>query len=94
MVEGLPAGVIAAMRTAPWGDIAVTVTSRRNPADAFVVDPATLEVTRWTDSETGGLDPGRNAEARAGADRQLRRRADQRLPLPPDADAVRRAAAR
>ena len=63
VVEGLPAGVIAAMRTAPWGDIAVTVTGARNPADAFVVDPETLEVTRWTQSETGGLDPARNAEA-------------------------------
>lgn len=63
VVEGLPAGVIAAMRTAPWGDIAVTVTGAKTPADAFVVDPETLEVTRWTHSETGGLDPGRNAEA-------------------------------
>ncbi len=29
----------------------------------FVVDPETLAVTRWTESETGGLDPARNADA-------------------------------
>ena len=62
-VEGLPAGVIAALRIAPWGDVAVTVTGPRTPADAFVVDPQTLQVTRWTESETGGLDPARNAAA-------------------------------
>src|SRR5580700_2197005 len=62
-VSGLPSGVIAALKIAPWGDVAVTVTGPKTPADAFVVDPATLAVTRWTESETGGLDPGRNADA-------------------------------
>lgn len=62
-VTDLPPGVIAALKAAPWGDVAVTVTGPRTPADAFVVDPATLAVTRWTESESGGLDPARNAEA-------------------------------
>ena len=63
VVEGLPQGVIAALQIAPWGDIAVSVTGPKTPADAFVVDPVTLAVTRWTQSETGGLDPARNADA-------------------------------
>lgn len=62
-VEGLPQGVIAALQAAPWGDIAVTVSGPKTPADAFVVDPATLKVARWTASECGGLDPARNADA-------------------------------
>jgi dipeptidyl aminopeptidase/acylaminoacyl peptidase len=32
------------------------------PTDAFTVDPEGLTVTRWTESETGGLNPARNAE--------------------------------
>ncbi len=62
-VTALPQGVIAALEIAPWGDVAVTVTGPKTAADAFVVDPVTLAVTRWTHSETGGLDPARNADA-------------------------------
>ena len=62
-VTALPQGVITALEVAPWGDVAVTVTGPKTPADAFVVDPATLAVTRWTESESGGLDPARNADA-------------------------------
>ena len=60
-VTGLPAGVIGALRVAPWGAIAVTVSGAQTPGDTYVVDPATLAVTRWTASETGGLDPATNA---------------------------------
>ena len=59
-VAGLPQGVIGGLTIAPWGAIAVTVSSATTPGDAFVVDPATLAVTRWTESETGGLDASRN----------------------------------
>ena len=62
-VTALPPGVITALKIAPWGDVAVTVTGPKTPADAFVIDPATLAVTRWTESECGGLDPARNADA-------------------------------
>jgi dipeptidyl aminopeptidase/acylaminoacyl peptidase len=31
-------------------------------ADAYSIDPRTLAVTRWTKSETGGLDPNVNVE--------------------------------
>ncbi|MGH6786521.1 MAG: S9 family peptidase [Novosphingobium sp.] len=61
-VTGLPKGAIGGVDIAPWGTIGVTVSSARVPTDAFAVDPTTLAVTRWTESETGGLDPARNAE--------------------------------
>jgi dipeptidyl aminopeptidase/acylaminoacyl peptidase len=58
----LPAGTLGGLRFAPWGDVGFTLTSARSPADAFSVDPATLQVSRWTWSETGGLDPNVNVE--------------------------------
>lgn len=58
----LPAGIIGGLRIAPWGEIGFSFTSARSPADVFSVDPATLKVTRWTQSETGGLDPQKNVE--------------------------------
>ena len=61
-VEGLPTGTIGGVEIAPWGTVGFTLNSARSPADAFSVDPATLAVTRWTRSETGGLDPEVNAE--------------------------------
>lgn len=62
-VAKLPAGVIGALKVAPWGTIGLSLESAKFPADAFSVDPVTLAVTRWTASETGGLDPARNAAA-------------------------------
>lgn len=59
-VTGLPEGVVGGISIAPWGAVAVTVSSANTPGDAFVVDPATLAVTRWTESETGGLDAAKN----------------------------------
>ncbi|MFO1256073.1 MAG: prolyl oligopeptidase family serine peptidase [Sphingomonadaceae bacterium] len=61
-VTGLPKGTIGSMSIAPWGTIGLTVSSARVPADAYSVDPASLAVTRWTQSETGGLDPAVNIE--------------------------------
>jgi len=58
----LPAGVISGLAYAPWGAIGFTLSSARSPADAWSVDPATGSATRWTRSETGGLDPDRNVE--------------------------------
>jgi dipeptidyl aminopeptidase/acylaminoacyl peptidase len=59
-VEGLGTGVIGGVGIAEWGEIGLSFTSANNPADAYSVDPETLKVTRWTASETGGLDPARN----------------------------------
>jgi dipeptidyl aminopeptidase/acylaminoacyl peptidase len=58
----LPAGVAANLEVAPWGEIGLSLASARSPSDVFSVDPASLAVTRWTASETGGLDAGLNAE--------------------------------
>lgn len=67
LVTGLPAGVIQwsigpAIQVAPWGAIGLSMSSARVAGDAFAIDPKTLAVTRWTHSETGGLDPERNVE--------------------------------
>lgn len=61
-VDTLPAGVASAVEIAPWGAIGLTFTSAKSSSDAYSVDPATLAVTRWTRSETGGLDPEVNVE--------------------------------
>ena len=66
-VDGLPAGVLhwsigEAIQIAPWGEIGLSLSSARVPGDAFSIDPKTLAVTRWTRSESGGLDPDRNIE--------------------------------
>ena len=61
-VDSLPAGTIGNLEIAPWGDIGFTLNSAASPADAYSVNPQTLAVTRWTRSETGGLDPSANAE--------------------------------
>jgi dipeptidyl aminopeptidase/acylaminoacyl peptidase len=61
-VDSLPAGIIGGLEIAPWGDIGITFTSARSAADAFSVNPQTLAVTRWTESETGGLDVTKNIE--------------------------------
>ncbi len=61
-VDKLPAGIIGGLEVAPWGDIGITFTSARSAADAFSVDPKTLAITRWTESETGGLDVTQNVE--------------------------------
>jgi len=61
-VSGLPAGVVGTLEIAPWGAIGLSFTSARSAADAYSIDPVTLAVTRWTRSETGGLDPNANVE--------------------------------
>jgi dipeptidyl aminopeptidase/acylaminoacyl peptidase len=57
-----PLGTIGGLRIAPWGEIGFTLSSAKGPADAWSADPTTLAITRWTISETGGLDPTRNVE--------------------------------
>jgi dipeptidyl aminopeptidase/acylaminoacyl peptidase len=61
-VTALPAGTIGGLEIAPWGAIGFSLSSARSPSDAYSVDPRTLAVTRWTRSETGGLDAERNIE--------------------------------
>ncbi len=59
----LPVGIVGGLEIASWGDIGFTLTGATSPADAWSVDPKTLAATRWTFSETGGLDPAKNREA-------------------------------
>jgi dipeptidyl aminopeptidase/acylaminoacyl peptidase len=62
VVPGLPAGTLGGLSFAPWGPLGFTLSSAKNPADAYSLDPATLQITPWTQSETGGLDPQANVE--------------------------------
>jgi dipeptidyl aminopeptidase/acylaminoacyl peptidase len=57
-----PLGTIGGISIAPWGEIGFTLSSAKSPADAWSADPKTLAITRWTTSETGGLDATRNVE--------------------------------
>ena len=61
-VRSLPAGVIGGLEFAPWGALGFSMTSAKSPSDAYSLDPATLKITRWTESETGGLNPAVNVE--------------------------------
>ena len=60
--RGISGGVITDLKYAPWGDIGFTFSSARVPGDAVSMNPDTFAVTRWTTSETGGLDPNINVE--------------------------------
>lgn len=60
-VSGLPSGVISDLTFAPWGELGLTLNSNRTGSDSYSVHPETLAITRWTKSETGGLDATQNA---------------------------------
>jgi len=61
-VTALPQGVAGGLQIAPWGTIGLTLSAARAASDMYAVDPATLAVTRWTESESGGLDLAANPE--------------------------------
>lgn len=61
-VDALPAGQIGGLSIAPWGDIGLSFTAAKSAEDVYSVQPQTLAVTRWTTSETGGLDVTQNVE--------------------------------
>ncbi len=53
----IPVGVIGALSWHPDGRVlGFTINSARAPSDAYVLDVASGTVTRWTFSETGGVD--------------------------------------
>jgi dipeptidyl aminopeptidase/acylaminoacyl peptidase len=58
----LPAGQLFGLEFAPWGTLGFSMVSAKSPTDAYSLDPSSLKVTRWTESETGGLDPNLNVE--------------------------------
>ncbi|MFM5914621.1 MAG: S9 family peptidase [Chakrabartia godavariana] len=61
-VSALPTGVVGSIEVADDGEIGLGLSSARSPSDAYSINPDTLAVTRWTASETGGLDATKNAE--------------------------------
>ncbi len=59
-VTSMPAGTIGGMQFSNDGRmLAMTITSPTVPGDVFVMTPSDGRVTRWTHSETGGLNAGR-----------------------------------
>ncbi|MCY3810890.1 MAG: S9 family peptidase [Gammaproteobacteria bacterium] len=59
----LPAGIIYSLRFDPHDDrLGFTVSSATTPSDAFSVDFASRQLTRWTMSEIGGLRRSRLAQ--------------------------------
>ena len=63
-VDALPAGQISGLSFAPWGEIGFSFSSAKSASDVWSLDPKTMQLTRWTQSETGGLDPQVNVEPR------------------------------
>ena len=56
-VPELPVGLIGGLSFSADGKrLAVTLNTATSPSDAYVIDLANAEMTRWTTSEVGGLD--------------------------------------
>ena len=56
LVSGIPTGVIGGLLWHPAGnELAFTVASARSASDVYSLTPRTNQVTRWTESELGGL---------------------------------------
>ncbi|XOV86546.1 MAG: S9 family peptidase [Pseudomonadota bacterium] len=63
-VTRLPQGIISGIGFAPKGrDLALTLNRATSPADVYVLDTRRDRLTRWTESEVGGLNPDRFVEA-------------------------------
>lgn len=59
----LPKGLVGGLQWHPaTGELGFTFSSARAPAEVYSIDLATSAVTRWTESETGGLDPAKFPE--------------------------------
>src|SRR5215469_3793298 len=57
-VNGVPVGVISGLNFRKGSDeVAFGVNSAQSPTDVYSVDLRTGKVDRWTESETGGLNP-------------------------------------
>jgi dipeptidyl aminopeptidase/acylaminoacyl peptidase len=56
-LPGLPIGVFGSGEFSPDGSrLALSINSATSPSDVYVIDLATATLTRWTQSEIGGLD--------------------------------------
>ena len=64
-VESLPIGQVSSLRWRRDGsELGFTFSSARSPSDVYTLEPATGRLTRWTESEIGGLDPSSLSEPR------------------------------
>lgn len=62
-MDAVPVGVIGGLAWHPSGtELGFSLSSARSPTDAYSVDVRSGAVTRWTESEMGGLAPGDLAE--------------------------------
>lgn len=56
-LPALPIGVTGGLQFSPDGKrIALSINTATSPSDVYVIDLAKTELTRWTQSEVGGLD--------------------------------------
>jgi dipeptidyl aminopeptidase/acylaminoacyl peptidase len=56
-LPALPVGLIAGLEFSPDGKrLAVTLNTATSPSDTYVIDLDAAKLTRWTQSEVGGLD--------------------------------------
>jgi dipeptidyl aminopeptidase/acylaminoacyl peptidase len=59
----LPVGIASGVTFSPDGrQVGFTFNAATSPADVWSFDVASLALTRWTEAETGGLNPGRFIE--------------------------------
>ncbi len=64
-VESLPVGQVSGLKWRRDGsELAFTLSSARSPSDVYTLEPASGRLTRWTESEIGGLDPSSLSEPR------------------------------
>lgn len=58
LVKDLPMGVISGLKWRPRSDeVGFSLSSARSPSDVYSYDLKTKTLTRWTESETGGVNP-------------------------------------
>jgi len=58
-IDAIPEGVVGGAEFSPDGTrLGLVVNNARSPSDVHVLDWASGDLTRWTFSEVGGLDPG------------------------------------
>lgn len=60
VVPDVPAGVIGGLAFSKTDVLGFTLSAATAPSDLYALAPETLALTRWTQSETGGLDPAKN----------------------------------
>jgi dipeptidyl aminopeptidase/acylaminoacyl peptidase len=64
-IEAVPTGIGGDLKWHPKGrDLAFTIRSARSPSDVYSIDTETGELSRWTESELGGLVATELAEPR------------------------------